>query len=101
MLYITVHLYGKTGTPGEFKDYESKALDIFKRHGGEVLVAYAPFVLKDQTGVPDEIQILKIASQPDFEGFMRDPDRVALAAERERVLGKTEVFLSKEIIRYP
>ncbi|MEO7425666.1 MAG: hypothetical protein ABI036_10795 [Fibrobacteria bacterium] len=100
MLYITVHLYGRTGTPGEFRDYESKALNIFKRHGGEVLVAYTPAVSKDQTGVPDEIQILKIASQSDFEGFMGDSDRVALAAERERVIRKTEVFLSKEIVRY-
>lgn len=100
MLYITVHLYGKTGTPGEFKDYESKALNIFKRHGGEVVVAYAPGLLKDQSELPDEIQILKIASQADFEGFMNDPDRTALASERETVIRKTEVFLSKAIISY-
>ena len=38
MLYITVHLYGKTGIAGEFKDYETKALNIFRRHGGEVCI---------------------------------------------------------------
>jgi uncharacterized protein (DUF1330 family) len=100
MLYITVHLYGRTGTPGEFKEYESKALGIFKKHGGEVLVAYAPSRLKDQVDCPDEIQILKIPSQSDFDKFMNDPDRIAMAQEREMVIRKTEVFLSQKIIQY-
>ena len=38
-LYLTVHLYGWQGVPGEFKDYEQHALDLFRRHGGEVLAA--------------------------------------------------------------
>lgn len=100
MLYITVHLYGKTGVPGEFKAYEAKALGIFKKHGGEVWVAYAPSALKGQVDIPDEIQILKISSQSAFDGFMRDPDRTALAEERESVISRTEVFISKEIIHY-
>ena len=100
MLYITVHLYGKTGAPGEFKAYEAKALGIFKKHGGEVLVAYSPLALKDQSDIPDEIQILRISSQSDFDEFMRDPDRVAMAKERESVIRRTEVFLSREIIQY-
>ena len=35
MLYVTVHLYGKNRIRGEFREYESKALSIFRKHGGE------------------------------------------------------------------
>ncbi len=55
MLYIIVHLYGKTGIAGEFKDYETKALNIFRRHGGDVIVAYRPVRQPEAQDVPDEI----------------------------------------------
>ena len=100
MIYITVKLFGKNGICGEFKDYETKALNIFKKYGGEVVVAYAPLSEKGQQDRPDEIQVLKIASLLDFEKFMKDPERTQLAAEREAVIRKTEVFLSGELISY-
>ena len=100
MLYATVKLYGKNGIPGEFKEYESKALSIFRKYGGEVIVAYKPHAGDNKVEVPDEIQILKISTQISFDNFMKDPDRLALAKERESVIRKTEVFLSNEIIQY-
>jgi uncharacterized protein (DUF1330 family) len=100
MLYLTVKLYGRTGTPGEFKDYEAKALAIFRKHGGEVLVAYAPVPDPAQAEWPDEIQVLRIAGPSEFERFMKDPARVAMASERDSVLRKTEVYLSREVVNY-
>lgn len=100
MLYLTVKLYGRKGIPGEFKDYESKALAVFRKHGGEVIVAYAPVPDPSRAEWPDEIQVLRIAGAEEFERFMGDPERTALAAEREAVIRKTEVFLSREVIRY-
>lgn len=100
MLYITVHLYGKTGIPGEFKAYEIKALNIFRKYGGEVVIAYAPLIKKEAINIPDEIQVLKIASQTDFENFLNAPDRMAMTEERNSVIKKTEVFLSHELIQY-
>ena len=100
MLYITVHLYGRNGIPGEFREYEKKALDIFKRHGGEVVVAYTPARGSGSGDVPDEIQILRIRDKAALEGFMGYPDRAGMAAERESVLRRTEVFLSGEMVEY-
>lgn len=100
MLYVTVKLFGRTGIRGEFRDYEAKALDIFRRHGGEVLVAYAPTVDGNLAERPDEIQILKIPSRAAFEKFMHDPDRIGMAGERDQVIRKTEVYISEEIIDY-
>jgi uncharacterized protein (DUF1330 family) len=100
MLYITVHLYGRNGNPGEFREYEKKALDIFRRHGGEVVVAYTPAPGSGTGDVPDEIQVLRIKDKNALDGFMGDPDRVGMAAERESVLRRTEVFLSDRIVQY-
>jgi uncharacterized protein (DUF1330 family) len=100
MLYITVHLYGKTGVAGEFKDYESKALNIFRRHGGDVIVAYRPVRQSGAENVPDEIQILRIADQATLERFMKDPERVSMAAERDAVIQRTDLYLSDALVDY-
>ena len=100
MLYITVEIFGRQGIRGEFREYETKALAIFRKHGGEVLVAYAPKRNGSPTETPDEIQILKIAGQPEFERFLNDPERAKLAAEREAVIRRMEAYLSEEIIGY-
>ena len=100
MLYITVHLFGRTGTRGEFREYEAKALNLFRKHGGEIVVAYAPAFDKGQLERPDEIQILKIADRSRFENFLNDPDRTEMADERNAVIKRTEVYISDEIICY-
>lgn len=100
MLYLTVHLYGRQGLPGEFKAYETKALKLFQKHGGEVLVAYRPQQAPGATDVPDEIQILRIADQASLDRFMSDPERVALAAERDGVIRRTVVYTSATLVDY-
>jgi hypothetical protein len=104
MLYMTVHLFGYPGIPGGFREYEMKALDIFRRHGGEVIVAYAPIQMGGGRGeageTPDEIQVLRIPDRDRFDAFMQDPERMGMAEERARVIRKTEVFLSGDIIPY-
>ncbi len=100
MLYITVKLFGRNGIRGEFKEYEKIALNIFKKYGGEVVVAYKPSKEFSQTDVPDEIQILRISNRTDFDAFMNDSDRTRLANLRDDVIRKTDVYFSEEIIDY-
>lgn len=98
MLYLTVHLFVRPGMEAGMRAYESKALGIFRRHGGEVVAAFAPD--PGAGGLPDEIQVLRIADRRSFESFMSDPERLAMSAEREAVIRKTEVFLSETLISY-
>jgi hypothetical protein len=100
VLYITIHLFGFAPGGEGFRDYERKALGIFKSHGGEVVVAYSPEGLSGQGEIPDEIQILRIPDRAGFDAFLADPERMGLAGARARVIRKTEVFLSGEIIEY-
>ena len=100
MFYLTVHLFGRHGVPGEFHAYEEKALAIFRRHGGEVVAAYTPLPDANRKDSPDEIHILRIADREAFDAFLRDPARIALAGERDAVLRKTEVFLPGKTSSY-
>ncbi|MBW8889706.1 MAG: DUF1330 domain-containing protein [Fibrobacteres bacterium] len=100
MLYVTVKLFGRTGKRCEFRDYEAKALDIFRKHGGEIMVAYSPAFDKNQVDRPDEIQVLKIPDRSAFEEFLNDPERIKMAGERDGVIRKTEIYISEEIISY-
>ena len=104
MIYMTVHLFGFEGQSGGLRIYEKKALDIFKRYGGEVIVAYVPVEMgggrEMAAETPDEIQVLRISDRAAFDAFMKDPERAGMAAERARVIRKTEVFLSGDILSY-
>ncbi len=100
MLYITVKIFGRTGRRGEFRGYETKALNLFRKHGGEIVIAYAPAIDGSQAEPPDEIQILKIADRSGFESFLNDPERIKMSGERDAVIRKIEVYISEEIIHY-
>jgi len=100
VVYATVKLYGRNRIKGEFKAYETKAVNLFRKYGGEVVVAYSPARNDASADFPDEIQILRITGTAEFERFMNDPERLAMSEERERVIRKTEIYLSEEIIRY-
>lgn len=100
MLYVTVMLYGTQGIKGEFRAYETKALNIFKSYGGEIVTAYRPLNNGSQQEMPDEIQILKIDNKAELEKFMNDPARIKMADERSAVIRKTELYLSDEIVQY-
>jgi uncharacterized protein (DUF1330 family) len=100
MLYVTVKLYGRNGIRGEFREYEAKALAVFRKHGGEVVVAYAPTIESGQIDVPDEIQILRISDREAFQKFMDDSERIKMSEERNRVIRKTEAYISDVIINY-
>src|SRR6267142_1396609 len=97
MLFITVKLFGKTGSSGEFKEYEAKALKVFLKHGGEIVVAYRPLKAVGQAEIPDEIQILKIDDKSAFDKFMSDPDRTKMA--EERTSAREDNMSTKEIIQ--
>jgi uncharacterized protein (DUF1330 family) len=99
MLYLTVHLYRHPEAAEAFRAYERKALDLFRRHGGEVVAAFSPERGTDPEG-PDEIQILRIADRARFESFLADPARQAWAAEREAAVRRTETFVSRALIEY-
>ncbi|UYM06364.1 hypothetical protein [Solicola gregarius] len=75
-------------------EYEDRVLALVPEHGGQVVQR----ALSDgRDGQPHEVQLFRFASQQMLDSYLADPRRASLAAERDRVIKRTEVFP----IRFP
>ncbi len=78
--------------PGEragLTAYEDQVLALVVAHGGSVLQRA---VADGAEGRPDELQSFRFESQAAVDRYLADPRRVALAADRRRVVARTELF---------
>jgi len=50
MFYVIAHLSIIPGMRAQFRDYQSSALAILGRHGGDLLTAFTPEVSADLNG---------------------------------------------------
>jgi hypothetical protein len=88
-LTLCVLLWARPGAEGGLAAYEDRVLAMVPDHQGRVLQRVRGSGAGDQ---PLEVQLLEFASQRALDGFMADPRRQSLAAERDRVISKTEVI---------
>ncbi|MEE6140414.1 hypothetical protein SKC41_29390 [Mycobacterium sp. 050128] len=68
--------------------YEDSVLRWVSEHGGTVLQRARS---DGAEGRPLEIQLFEWASQSAMDGFMADPRRTALVADRDRAIARTEI----------
>lgn len=68
--------------------YENAVLALVDEHDGTVLHRART---DGCDGRPLEIQLFEWASQEAMDGYMADPRRTALSAERERAVARTEI----------
>ena len=47
---------------------------------------------REPDGRPHEVQLYRFAGQRELDGYLADPRRTALTAERDRVVARTELF---------
>lgn len=69
--------------------YEDRVLALMSRHGGEVLHRLRG---DGSSGNPHEVQSIRFPGQAAVDAYLADPDRLALADERDRVVARTELF---------
>jgi uncharacterized protein (DUF1330 family) len=93
---LCVLLWARPGTDNGLIAYEDKVLGIASGHGGRVLQR----VRSSGSGEkPLEIQLLQFPSARALDQFMTDGRRQALAAERDRVVAKTEI-IEVELVKH-
>jgi hypothetical protein len=68
--------------------YEDSVLAWVSEHDGTVMQRARS---DGADGRPLEIQLFEWASQSAMDGFMADPRRTALAADRDRAIARTEI----------
>lgn len=86
---LGVLLWARPGATGALIGYEDKVLALLDAHGGRVL-------LRGRTdgapGAPTELQVIEFASPDGYQGFLADERRVALAAERDAAIARTDIY---------
>ena len=88
-LTLCVLLWAQPGAEDGLTAYEDQVLALVPEHGGRVANRVRS---SGSAGRPLEIQILEFASAQALDGYLADGRRQALAAERDRVIAKTEVI---------
>ncbi|KAA0108801.1 hypothetical protein [Mycolicibacterium sp. P9-22] len=83
-----VFLWAHPGMEQALSDYEDAVLSLVPEHGGTVVHrAWTD----GAEGRPLEIQLFEWASPAAMDGYMADPRRTALSAQRDRAIARTEI----------
>ncbi len=88
-LTLCVLLWARPGTEDGLAGYEDQVLRLVPGHGGRVLQRARG---NGADGQPLEIQLLEFPSTAALDAYLTDDRRTSLAAERDRVIARTEVI---------
>lgn len=100
LFYIVAQLYIYPGKEAEFHEYETQALHIARKHGGELICAFTPVYADAGVETPTEIHVLRFFDREAFDTFKSDPEHVTIADLRSKVISKTVIVTSNEIVDY-
>lgn len=82
-------LWAIPGREFELGAYEDKVLALIPHHGARVVSR----VRSDGTdGAPLEVQLYEFASEASLDSYLADPRRVALGAERDAAIARTQLL---------
>jgi uncharacterized membrane protein (DUF373 family)/uncharacterized protein (DUF1330 family) len=73
--------------------YEDKVLRLVAEHGGRVLERGTVMTGSRHDGEPPtEVQFLEMPSEASLDAYTSDPRRLAMAAERDAAIARTDLF---------
>ncbi|WP_433796017.1 hypothetical protein [Actinoplanes sp. CA-252034] len=90
-IQLCVLLWARPGRSDAMAAYEDTVLALLPDHDGR-LVQRARTRPDAPDGAPDETQLIEFAGQAGYDGFLADPRRAALSAERDAAIARTELF---------
>ncbi|SKN99763.1 hypothetical protein [Mycobacteroides abscessus] len=88
-LTFYVFLWARPGMEHALFAYEDSVLALVDEHGGKVLLRARS---SGADGQPLEIQLFEWVSQAAMDGFMSDPRRTALTADRDQAIARTDII---------
>src|SRR3954469_19054970 len=86
---LCVLLWAHPGQEAGLVAYEDRVLALVPAHGGTVLQRART---SGEDGHPLEVQFYRFPSEAALQAYLADDRRVALAAERDRVVSRTELM---------
>ena len=88
-----VLLWARPGMEAELSAYEDKVLRLVGEHGGRVLQRGTVLPGAQHDGEPPaEVQFLEMPSEASLDAYMNAPRRLAMAAERDAAIARTDLF---------
>jgi uncharacterized protein (DUF1330 family) len=88
-----VLLWARPGMESALSAYEDKVLRLVAEHGGRVVERGTVLPGSQHEGEPPtEVQLLEMASEASLDAYMNDPRRLAMAAERDAAIARTDLF---------
>ena len=86
---LCVLLWARPGQEDALVAYEDRVLALVPAHGGTVLQRARS---SGEGGHPLEVQFSRFPSEDALQAYLADDRRVALAADRDRVVARTELM---------
>jgi len=86
---LCVLLWAHPGQEEGLGAYEDRVLALVPAHGGTVLQRART---SGESGHPLEVQFYRFPSEAALQAYLADDRRVALAAERDRAVSRTEMM---------
>lgn len=88
-LSLCVLLWATEGNEDALVEYENTVLALIPKYGGTVVKRVRR---NDGGDGPFEVQLIDLPDEDALAGYMRDPDRQALADVHARVISRTDVI---------
>ena len=90
---ICVLLWARPGMEAALSAYEDEVLGLIAEHGGRVLERGTVLSGSQPGGEPPtEMQLLEMPSEASLDAYLNDPRRLAMAAERDVAIARTDLF---------
>jgi uncharacterized protein (DUF1330 family) len=95
-----VLLWARPGMEAALSAYEDKVLRLVAEHGGRVLQRGIVLPGSQYDGEPPtEVQLLEMAGEASLDAYMNDTRRLAMAAERDAAIARTDLFRIRPLSR--
>ncbi|MCC3764670.1 hypothetical protein K3N28_16555 [Glycomyces sp. TRM65418] len=82
-------LRARPGAEAGLTAYEDEVTALVPEHGGELL---SRVIGDGADGAPHEVHVFRFPDQAALDAYLADPRRLAMAAERDRVVAGATLF---------
>lgn len=93
---VLASLFIHPGREVEFRQFETEAARIMKKHGGQIAHVIRPTASSAGEPLPYEIHIVTFPSREQFEAYRTDLELASFAALRQLAIARTDVITGEE-----
>jgi uncharacterized protein (DUF1330 family) len=92
---LVVQLHVRPGREAQFRQFETEAARIMRRHGGRIERVIRVTAAAPGSAMPHEVHAVAFPSLERFEAYRADPDLARLASLRQSAIARTDVVIGQ------